>query len=975
MNKLGIWGIILPLIVISLSLVTLLVPLQTAYGAAVTFSFPTTPADGLLGSNICGGGKPCSPQVAVSGNDVYVIWQEFVNSPIKIRSSTNGGVDFGSETTLGTGNTKFINNGGNVVFAGTPDLVTSGNNVYAVWHDDGSIKFNEGTNFANAAIQLSGNTNTAITPQVATPGSDDVFVVWYDTTNNKISFKASNNKGLDFDTVNEIPVGNTAPLPAPTFPNPQITAAGNIVNVAWSSDVNILLSTSTNKGTSFGIKELQINDDVTNTASDPQIASLGNNVYVVWQQNNEIKFSRSTDNGETFSVPVSLGNGGSSASPQIAVAGNNVYVAWGGSTQFAFSNNNGQTFTTKQIGDTGPGLPDAPAIAAEGTNVVVVWRDKTLDAGGDIFAKVSSDSGVSFEAMATPAGDVGVPQTSIDPSVAFSGTKIFTAWQENGLPLFKIGTIGGSVIAFDQSQYKIGDTATITVTDPTIAGSVLISVDIISTSDPAGLNDVLFDENPPGSGIFEGSVTFVDGVSVPANGELHAETGPTGDVITASFGGNGATATIFPVEIKRLFMGGVVTGSSDYGSIANFEVTDPNANSDLGAEDSATIDITSSIQTISLPLKETEDNTGIFTEDITKNDDSLAQLIYMTGNNLILLSSDVALTQDYTQQCGFCNAGLVDIAQIKITSDSDNTGFTLDLTETDIDTRIFEGTFTPTEDPSAGTSIQVKLGDTVALENLSTSVGYLDNLFVTTDLNTNVIGSRAAIQVALFANGHDGDDLTASYRGAQIEWVVRDAIGQSGGGGGGGLVRPGLFVNPPPPNPDIDGDGVPNDSDNCPLIANPNQSDVDGDQVGDVCDNAPNDFNPDQEDVDFDGIGDVVDNCPTNFNPDQTDTDGDGLGNVCDVNPTLACGPDTILQGNLCAVDPAITQQITDLEALVEELENRIAELLALLNIFAPITEAECADIQATVDQRIADGKKVQPKLLSNLETCAELYG
>ena len=145
--------------------------------------------------------------------------------------------------------------------------------------------------------------------------------------------------------------------------------------------------------------------------------------------------------------------------------------------------------------------------------------------------------------------------------------------------------------------------------------------------------------------------------------------------------------------------------------------------------------------------------------------------------------------------------------------------------------------------------------------------------------------------------------------------------------------------------------------------------------MGDVCDNAPNDFNPGQEDADFDGIGDVVDNCPTNFNPDQTDTDGDGPGDACDENPTLECGPDTILQGNLCVVDPAITQQITDLEALVQELENRIAELLALLNIFAPITEAECADIQATVDQKIADGKNVPPKLLSNLETCTELYG
>jgi len=58
---------------------------------------------------------------------------------------------------------------------------------------------------------------------------------------------------------------------------------------------------------------------------------------------------------------------------------------------------------------------------------------------------------------------------------------------------------------------------------------------------------------------------------------------------------------------------------------------------------------------------------------------------------------------------------------------------------------------------------------------------------------------------------------------------------------------------------DLDGDGVPNDVDNCPLTFNPTQADADGDQVGDICDN-----------------------CPTVSNPDQLDTDGDGIGDACD---------------------------------------------------------------------------------------------
>ncbi len=56
---------------------------------------------------------------------------------------------------------------------------------------------------------------------------------------------------------------------------------------------------------------------------------------------------------------------------------------------------------------------------------------------------------------------------------------------------------------------------------------------------------------------------------------------------------------------------------------------------------------------------------------------------------------------------------------------------------------------------------------------------------------------------------------------------------------------------------DADDDGIEDDEDNCPLVANSSQSDVDGDEVGDACDNCLIVSNANQADSNSNGIGDV----------------------------------------------------------------------------------------------------------------------
>jgi hypothetical protein len=283
------------------------------------------------------------PQLVSYGNNVYVVWIDDTSGKrnIYFKRSTDNGCTFGP--TIELGNQK----GGSI----DPKMAVSGNNVYVIWEhtpgNNGGIFFTRSTDNGgtfSSIKNLGNNTGFNGFPQIAVSGNN-VFVVWHDATHGIFFARSTDNGGTFGNPVILYKVKNEG-IGSKVF-SPRITAypRSDNVYVVWHSGdivqharVKALISDvqyirSTDNGATFGnIVNLS---DYSGSSVNPQIAVSQNNVYAVWTNNFQEKYgqvflTRSTDNGATFGNIVNLSDySGSSVNPQIAVSeNNNVYVVW-----------------------------------------------------------------------------------------------------------------------------------------------------------------------------------------------------------------------------------------------------------------------------------------------------------------------------------------------------------------------------------------------------------------------------------------------------------------------------------------------------------------------------------------------------------------------------------------------------------------------------------------------------------------------
>ena len=146
-------------------------------------------------------GSSVLPQLAATGNNVYVVWTDDTtgNADINFRKSSDYGNNFNRTTNLSRNNVSSV----------SPQLAATGNNVYVVWTNDttgnADINFRKSSDYGNKFAgdkNLSENiTSSSFDPKIAALDREKIHITWIVGTDNEseIFFTASGDTGEHFD--------------------------------------------------------------------------------------------------------------------------------------------------------------------------------------------------------------------------------------------------------------------------------------------------------------------------------------------------------------------------------------------------------------------------------------------------------------------------------------------------------------------------------------------------------------------------------------------------------------------------------------------------------------------------------------------------------------------------------------------------------------------------------------------------------
>lgn len=334
-------------------------------------------------------------------------------------------------------------------------VAATGDNVYVIWQDSlpssGSpggqytsrnydifiMRSIDGGNSFGPGVNLSNNPGFSEHPQAA---SDNVGIhaVWADNTsgNREVLYTLGRDNGASFEQVQ-----NLSNTPSDSF-NQEIAVFKENVYVVWLEDDDngsrVMFRASNDGGNTF--EEAQVVSDKANMATLPKIAADSQGIHVAWsliddELENGLFYSNSAD-GKAFSEPKKLSDQNDFGEPQIVADNSTVYVVSGGLDVIevnglfvAKSSDGGNTFSSEML--------DVNGTFVNPLNVEAAVNGSTLYVAGQVF--VSSNEEIlllPLQFQSDSASPLGLhnlsdnPKISECPSIAISGNNIFVVWED-----------------------------------------------------------------------------------------------------------------------------------------------------------------------------------------------------------------------------------------------------------------------------------------------------------------------------------------------------------------------------------------------------------------------------------------------------------------------------------------------------------------------------------------------------------------
>ena len=405
-----------------------------------------------------------SPAAAASGDRAYVAWAGQGNAEtfdIFVSRSANGGTDFDAPLNISQSNDASTN----------PRMALSGNTVYVVWEEfisaknESDILFRKGEDqdgvwvWAPPLDQAATNLSASLTPckeetnptapapcpsqfpDIAVDGNR-IFVAWaeendyaitivgaatdFKIINSDIQMAVSQDSGTTFTSPitvsgsNKIGICGTGATLTPSV-SPALAAANGRLYLAWEDCVHdkpvgkVVFRRFDDSGnvTPPTQDPIALSDPFKNS-SRPNLAAQGDQVYAAWEEffvreispgvpctTTDVLFNTSAQRGADFSTPgrpaaVNLSNtpcGFNASSAKVAASGPFVYVAWQDNIpgnlgiSLRRSVDNGAHFGDRENLSRTSGSAGTPALAPVGSLLYAFWEDSTLGNLEILFAR------------------------------------------------------------------------------------------------------------------------------------------------------------------------------------------------------------------------------------------------------------------------------------------------------------------------------------------------------------------------------------------------------------------------------------------------------------------------------------------------------------------------------------------------------------------------------------------------------------